>query len=393
MKSRIRLIITGSALLSTMGISSVLPVLPSMALAFDMPLATAGLIIAVFAIPGFFLIPFTGVLADRYGRKAILIPSLIIFTLGGLACFFSTSYMSLLIARFVQGIGSASLGTLCSTITADTWEGHDRAKMMGVNGLVLGLGTAFSPALGGIMGLVSWRFPFLLSLIAVPVAWYASKATLMTPQEQVPLESYFKSSWECLKQPATRVLLGLSLLTFIILSGPIVVCFPMFATEAFDASSLQIGLIMAIASFISGFIAVSLTRLYSLYSPRRLLLVSQLLYFISMMTMPLVPGLYWLIVPILFYGAGQGLNIPLVTTLLTGQAPDAQRGALMATNAMAHRFAQGVGPLVFSGFASLMGSGNAIFLGGLVALLMMRLVIKADLPDRAVPTDIPPVTD
>ena len=65
---------------------------------------------------------------------------------------------------------------------------------------------------------------------------------------------------------------------------------------------------------------------------------------------------------------------------MTGVAPDSQRGALMATNAMAHRFAQGLGPVLFGGFAAFLGAQKAIFIGALFALYMIYLSLRAVLP-------------
>lgn len=378
----IRTLVSIMAFLSTMGISSVLPVLPTIAEHFSVALGASGLIIAVFAVPGLILIPITGVLADRLGRKTVLMPSLLLFGLGGVGCFWAWDFQSLLWCRFIQGAGAASLGTLCSTITADTWEGSERSRMMGINGLMFGLGTAFSPALGGILGMAGWNYPFLLSLLALPLIWFGRSLSLSRPAVVTTLRSYFQSSWHYVKLPRTRVLLALGFCTFIILSGPIVVCFPLFAKQAFNATPLEIGVIMALASFMSGLMASQLTRLYGSFSPRSLLLTSQVFYCLSMLLMPFVSGVWWFVGPILLYGIGQGLNIPLMTTLMSGVAPESQRGAIMATNAMAHRFAQGLGPMFFSGFASVLGPQNAIFIGAFFALFMMWLSFGASLPDR-----------
>lgn len=254
--------------------------------------------------------------------------------------------------------------------------------MMGINGLMFGLGTAFSPALGGVLGMLGWNYPFLLSVLAFPLLWFGRRITLASPAVVTSLGVYFRSSWEYVKHPRTRVLLLLGFCTFIILSGPIVVCFPLFAQKSFGATPLEIGVIMAIASFMSGVMASQLTRLYNAFSPRVLLVASQVLYGLAMLLMPLVTGVWWFVGPILFYGIGQGLNLPLMTTLMTGVAPESQRGAVMATNAMAQRCAQGIGPMFFSGFASVLGPQNAIFIGALFALFMMWLSFGANLPLR-----------
>jgi MFS transporter, ACDE family, multidrug resistance protein len=56
--------------------------------------------------------PLLGVLSDRYGRKKILVPALLLFGLAGGACAFARNFDVLLVFRFFQGMGAAALGTL-----------------------------------------------------------------------------------------------------------------------------------------------------------------------------------------------------------------------------------------------------------------------------------------
>ncbi len=377
---RVLFVVYGITLLTTMGISSLIPCLPLLAETFHIAPEHSWGIIAAFAMPGFLFIPPAGVWADRYGRRNVLLPSLLLFALGGAGCMFASTYTELLICRAVQGAGSAPLGLLYSTIIADVWQGERRARIMGYTGMALGLGTALSPAAGGALAMLDWRLPFALPLLALPLAWAARDLPLTAPAAPVTLRAYLGSVYRCASGRQTLTLLGLTLLTFTILSGPIITCFPVFAEKAFTATSLDIGIIIAAASLASGLAASQLGRLYRRFSTRSLFFASVLFYIAALCSMPAAPGLWWLIPPVALFGLGQGLNIPLVTTLLTEQAPDEQRAALMAANAILRRLAQNLGPAIFGTLAVLTGSAKAIAAGSLLAVAMALLAAKTPLP-------------
>lgn len=380
MKRATLITVFGMALLITMGISSLIPMLPLLASTFDIPLESSWRIIASFAFPGLVLIPFVGVWADRYGRKKVLIPALVLFIIGGVGCAFAQSYTQLLLCRVIQGAGSSPMGLLYPTIIADTWQGEERVKAMSYTSMVLGIGTAVSPALGGALAMFDWRYPFLLPLLALPVLALALRLELMTPGLKTPFTEYVKNVVRTAASRQTLVLLGLTLLTFIMLSGPIITCFPLLAESFFKATPWESGMIIACASLASGIMAVKLPALYGMFSTRTLLLASLCMYSLAFFFIPFAPRLWWLLPPIFLYGLAQGVNIPLVSILLAGQAPDEQRAALMAGNAILLRLGQNIGPALFGTLAGVFGPGGAIRAGIAVALAMGVLVLSTRLP-------------
>ena len=223
------IMIFGMVLLVTMGISSLIPMLPALAANFGIVLEDSWRIIAAFALPGLLLTPFVGVLADRYGRKCVLIPALLLFAIGGVACAFAETYRELLLFRILQGCGSAPLGLLYPTIIADTWEGEERVKSMSYASIALGIGTAVSPALGGALGMISWRLPFLMPLLALPVLALALRVPLLSPGRHISFRQYSIGLLRTVKARQTLVLLALPLLAFTMLPGPVRPCFPMLA--------------------------------------------------------------------------------------------------------------------------------------------------------------------
>lgn len=103
------------------------------------------LLITCFTLPSAFMTPVAGVLADRFGRKAVLLPGLLLFACGGMGCAFSDSFENLLAWRAIQGLGAAPLGILYGTLVGDFYKEADRPKVMGMVGATISFGTALYP--------------------------------------------------------------------------------------------------------------------------------------------------------------------------------------------------------------------------------------------------------
>ena len=94
-----------------MGVSSITPAFPKIVKELNISARDDGLLITVFSFPGILLTPFFGIVADRWGRKRIIIPFLMLFGIAGGLCFFVRDFKLLLILRLIQGIGAAPLGS------------------------------------------------------------------------------------------------------------------------------------------------------------------------------------------------------------------------------------------------------------------------------------------
>lgn len=161
-------LIFGVTLMAVLGVSSITPVFPQIARAFGVSPQEVGLLITVFTLPGVLLTPILGVLADRWGRKPVLVPALLLFGVAGGACGFAPRYDVLLALRFLQGVGAASLGSLNLTLIGDLYGAKSRTAAMGYNASVLSVGTGSYPTIGGALALFGWSYPFLLPLLALP---------------------------------------------------------------------------------------------------------------------------------------------------------------------------------------------------------------------------------
>ncbi|MCJ2163594.1 MULTISPECIES: MFS transporter [unclassified Pseudodesulfovibrio] len=364
----------GVTLMAIIGVSSIIPALPDIIVGLNISPVQIGLVISAFTLPGVLVSPLVGILADRVGRKVILVPSLFIFGGFGFACFFAQTIEQLLVLRFLQGIGAGPLGVLYGTMIGDLYQGRERGQAMGYNASVLAMGTAGFPALGGLLALLGWNYPFLLPLLAIPMG-LAISLFMKTPEPQKngSLKDYFNDAFQMMKTRQALSLFATTLLTFIILYGPVVTYLPLLLSVRFQASAPAIGMVFLVSSGFAGIAAFQLGQLTTRFGQRTLLGTAAVFYALTMLFIPLAPSLLLTIPAVMCFGLAQGLNIPIVMTMLASIAPMEQRGAFMAVNGLILRLAQTLAPVFMGGVYAMFGM-NAVFWSGLLSAATILII-------------------
>jgi len=132
-----------------MGVTIISPVLPQYALFFSIPVALVGWAISAFALARVVTDIPAGFLADRFGRKKIMILGLVLIILSATGAGLADTYVWLLFARVVGGVGSALYMTAATTWVAQVSAGKARGRYMSVYTGLLLAGTVFGPPIGG----------------------------------------------------------------------------------------------------------------------------------------------------------------------------------------------------------------------------------------------------
>lgn len=374
-------IIFSVTLMSVLGIASINPALPGIGSAFNISPSQTSMLIAVFAIPGIIMTPILGILADRYGRKRVIIPSLLLFGVAGTACMFARDFDLLLVFRFLQGLGAASLGALNVTLIGDLYSAEKRGSIMGYNNSVLSLGTAVSPIIGGALAIPGWYYPFLLPLLALPVAYLTmKKLENPEPASDLQFKEYMKQFFKIIKNRRISGLFILSINTFIILFGAFLAYLPFLLKESFDANPFTIGIFLSSMSFTQAITASQLGRLMNKISKKALLGFSFFFYALAFVMFPLVPALWLVLLPTIVLGIAQGLNVPNVQSLLAGYVRSENRAALMSFNRWVSQLGQAFGPMLM-GLAFAMYHLNGVFytaagIGALTSVVAIIIVPK-----------------
>ena len=153
-------------LVMTLGNSMLIPVLPQLEKELHISGFQSSLIITVYSIIAILCIPVAGFLSDRFGRKNILIPSLLIAGIGGLICGFASIYGSnaflfVIVGRVVQGIGAAGAFPVVIPTVGDLYEEDDDiTKGLGLIETSNTFGKVLSPILGALLAAWIWFIPF-----------------------------------------------------------------------------------------------------------------------------------------------------------------------------------------------------------------------------------------
>lgn len=371
------LVIYGVTMMVILGVSSIMPALPLLMQRFDVEAGGIGWVMSAFTLPGIFFALLGAVLADRLGRKRVLIAALLFFGVFGPACAFAESFPQLLFFRFLQGMGAGPLGVLNATILGDLYEGRERMAAMGYLAATLAFGTAFFPTVGGWLAAAHWNYPFFLPLLALPLA-LAVALFLDNPEPKgaEAFRDYLRAAMETISERRVLLIFCLSLLTFLVLYGPYVTYLPILMASKFGSTPAQIGNMALFSSAAMALASSQAGRLAERFGLRRLLLFSVVLYFAAMALMPHAPSYIWLAVPLAFFGAGQGFYLPALLTMLAEIAPTERRAVIMAVNGMVLRLGQTLAPLLMGLAYSLGGLDQVYITGAAICVLMFLLALR-----------------
>lgn len=370
------LIVFGVSLIAILGVASVTPAFPKLEEALNVPPQNIGLLVTVFTFPTVILGPIIGILADRLGRKKILVPSLILFGIAGAACGFARDFNLLLLLRFLQGIGAASLLSLSVTLIGDLYTGARRTSAMGYNASVSSMGTATYPIIGGALATMGWNYPFLLPLVAIPIGILVLLALKNPePKGKRNLKEYLRNAWTILKN---RQLVGLfiaSAANFILLYGAYVTYLPKLIATSFGADSFTIGLFLSSISVAIAFTSSQLGRLARRFSEQTLVRASFWFYALALFIIPFISNLWLLLIPTTLFGIGLGIGFPSIQTILAQLAPKEYLATVISVNGTFFGLGQTLGPLLM-GIAYSMGGINSVFYAGVCFAIATLIIFR-----------------
>lgn len=396
-----------STILPSLGTSLLSPVLDSLVGPFGTSTSNVGLMISVYTAPAIAMIPVAGVLADRYGRKPVLVASLVGFGLAGGAVAFTEDFRVALALRLVQGVCFGGTNPVIITSIGDLYTGSREATGQGLRFSASGLTQTVFPLVSGVLVVMAWQYPFLLYAAALPVAalvflWFDEPRDVgrtaadggdrsddadggaTAGDDEVP---YRRALLRLLRRRRTlAVVLGRSL--------PMVVWIGFVTYNSFIVVDLlggtppQAGLLVAVGSLTFAAAGSQAGRITALFDSRFYpLVVANACLAVGFAVVLVAPGIGVAVAGIAVVGVGFGLSLSLYRSVVTGLAPESLRSGLVSVSEAASRAVSTLTPVAMGGVIAAVGPtvGHAAAIrvagfcaaavgggGGLLCLLVAR---------------------
>ncbi|PSK96780.1 putative MFS family arabinose efflux permease [Murinocardiopsis flavida] len=178
--------ILAAATLTIMAPAVVAPSLPAMEQTFAAEPGASLLVRLAMTITSLMIAisaPVSGLVADRIGRRPLLVSSLVLYTASGTAGYFVTDLPLLVVTRALLGIAIGGVMTAVSATITDWFDGPERASFLGLQQAFASLGGMVFLPLAGVLATVSWRVPFWLYSLGAVVAVFAILAVRDTPRD------------------------------------------------------------------------------------------------------------------------------------------------------------------------------------------------------------------
>jgi MFS family permease len=369
-------VILASTLMGVMGVSLISPALPAIRNSLGITEAEASLILSAFTLPGILMGPVVGILADRYGRRPVLIPSLVVYGVAGGAVLLAPGLWTVVALRVVQGAAAAGLITLAITLIGDTFEGSQRNAIMGLNGAVLSIGTGIYPLVGGLLSEIDWRAPFALYLVGVPVGLLALEI-LEEPVIEDPVGglSYITGALRALRGIESVLLYATALGIFVLLYGGVLTTMPFLLDQDLGLSAVAIGVVLTASSAATAVSSSLNGRLARRFSNPPIIAAGVLALGLGLAGVAWAPTPTLAAIGILPFGAGMGLSMPSLDTEVSQLVPDRFRGGAMSLRTSMVRLGQTIGPPLYAGLTPVLGRRILLWISGGLAVVLGALAL------------------
>jgi MFS transporter, DHA1 family, tetracycline resistance protein len=347
-----------TVLLDTLGVGLIIPVGPRLIARLlhgvqhdDLGAATpyVGILFATYSAMQFVFAPILGGLSDRFGRRAVILPSLLGAASSYLFSALAPQLWWLYVGRTIAGITGASFSAATAYIT-DVTPPEKRAQSFGLIGAAFGLGFIFGPVLGGMLGNVDPRLPyfvaaglnfvnFLYGLFVLPES--------LPPEARRPFSLRRANSFGALRNLGRHpVVLGLTgtlafgYLAQLVFQSVWSVSFPL----RFGWRPAQVGISLGVVGIAAAVVQGALIRVAIPRLGERGVLVGALVMNVTGLVGFGLATSAWMVYPIIIPFAMGGLAGPAIQALITREVGPSEQGELQGSLTSLSSLAAIIGP-------------------------------------------------
>lgn len=361
------LIIFAIIFVNLIGFGIVIPLLPFYGDHFGATGFQIGLLFASYSLSQLIASPILGSLSDRYGRRPILLLSLLGTVTSFAMLALANSLAMLFAARIVDGISGGNISTARAYISDVTSEG-ERAQAYGLIGAAFGLGFIFGPALGGALGTISYAAPAWGAAALAAVAFGVTLAGL--PETHRRTRRDRPLPWRDVPRLITRPVLGRVLLVDFLYWVSFAVyqtTFALFGKIRFGWGVTEVGYLLAVVGVIGAIVQGGLVGLVVRRLGERKTLVAGLLLAAAGLGATAfvysVPLFVALLIPA---SVGAALSNPSLIALISHASGKEEQGSVQGVSSSLESLGRTLGPVWGNGFLDLFGEGAAYFSAAVV---------------------------
>lgn len=377
------LVIAVTLFLNVIGFTLILPVLPFLVGRYvqaDLVGLYVGLIVSIFALCAFVAAPVLGALSDRYGRRPILLLSLIGSAVGYVVFGIGGALWVLFLGRIIDGLTAGNISTIFAYV-ADTQAPSERGRVFGMLGAIVGFAFMLGPVAGGFLGAYSPSAPLF---VAAAITLLCTLWVYVALPESLAADRS-REAWQWRQMNPLRQLA--SVLSYRSLRVPFFAAFCFFCAGAMLQSNLSVYLkdtlqfeptrigwtlfgvgVMDILS--QGLLSRALLPRLGARMLTRLGLAINAAGFAMIACLVVVPTIPFLIASIFVFTLGDGLFQPAMSETIANAAPPDAQGRVQGANQAQQSLARMAGPLV-PAFLSTTSLSTPYWAGAAVALLGM----------------------
>jgi multidrug resistance protein len=340
-------------LLDVIGLAILMPVQAYIVRQYSDQAIMVAMIPVLYAGSQFFAAPLLGKLSDRYGRRPVLLISILGSALGYFLFGIGGALWVLFLSRVIDGFTAGNAST-ASAYVADVTPPQDRAKNYGFIGMAYGLGFILGPMLGGLLSEISLNAPAyaagILSLLSAVVGYFILPESLpVERREKTPLRladlNPFASVFELLRRSIVGGLLLTQSLFFFVFNGNNSIV-SVFMIEKFAVQPWQIALLFAVGGITMAVMQGGLVGpLAKRFGEKSLAVDSLLLQSAATVGMVTVPAL-WMLYPVSAMNSlGTGLIWPTLGALLANSVSYDEQGKVSGVGTALGSLMSVFGPL------------------------------------------------
>ncbi|MBI1296512.1 MFS transporter [bacterium] len=356
-----------------LGFGIIIPLLPLYASDFNASGLQIGFLFATYSICQIFAAPLLGSLSDRFGRRPILLISLLGTVVSFVMLALAGNLFWLFAARIVDGLSGGNISTARAYIS-DITEEKNRAKAYGIIGAAFGLGFVFGPALAGVLGKFGHATPAwgaaLLALGALVFTFFwlpetnrQSVSTRRSPWREIPLQ---------LSRPVIGPLLWMDFVYWAAISV-YQTTFALFGSTRFDWNISQVGYVLALVGFIGALVqGGAVGPVVRRIGEKQTYLVGLILTVVGLTAAAFAYDWRLFIVAMFPAAVGAALSNPTLVSMISRAGEQEEQGRVQGVSGAMESLGRAVGPIWGNGFLGFFGEGPA-YLSAAVVLGLLAL--------------------